>query len=102
MAEETPTPLRPCVPGESVSKAASELNNLLQIISGTSDEMENLCGTSAGSDKYLEMLHKSIERAETIAAQLAEEAGGAPEKVLMNPELSAFIKPREVKRMPSP
>jgi CheY-like chemotaxis protein len=90
------------IPSESVSKAASELNNLLQIISGTSEEMENLCGAGAGADKYLEMLHKSIERAEVVAAELAQQAGGPPEKMLMQPELSAFVKPREIKQMPAP
>jgi CheY-like chemotaxis protein len=89
------------VPSESVSKAASELNNLLQIISGTSAEMENLWEGSEGSEKYLNMLRQSIERAESVAAQLAEEAGGAQEKVLMHPELSSFIKPRGMTKMPA-
>ena len=90
------------VPSESVSKATSELNNLLQIISGTSAEIENLWDGSAGSEKYLEMLRESIERAEMVAAQLAEQAGGAQEKVLMHPELAAFVKPKSIAPMPSP
>jgi CheY-like chemotaxis protein len=90
------------VPKESISKATSELNNLLQIISGTSAEIENLWDGSAGSEKYLEMLRESIERAETVAAQLAEQAGGAQEKVLMHPELAAFVKPKSIAPMPSP
>jgi len=89
------------VPKESVSKATSELNNLLHIISGTSTEIENLWDGSAGSEKYLEMLRASIERAENVAAQLAEQAGGAEEKVLMHPELEAFAKPKTVATMPA-
>jgi CheY-like chemotaxis protein len=102
MAEETPPPAKPSVPGESVSKATSELNNLLQIISGTSAELENLCGTGPGAEKYLEMLRQSIDRAELVSAELAEEAGGAPEKALMQPELSASVGPRKIKKMPAP
>lgn len=89
------------IPKESVSKATSELNNLLQIISGTSTEIENLWDGSAGSEKYLEMLRASIERAEAVAAQLAQQAGGAEEKVLMHPELVAFAKPKSVAPMPA-
>jgi CheY-like chemotaxis protein len=89
-------------PQESISKAASELNNLLQIISGTSAEIENLWEGSDGSEKYLEMLRESIERAEAVAAQLTLQAGGAEEKVLMHPELAAFVKPKTISQMPAP
>jgi CheY-like chemotaxis protein len=98
--ESAPAP-EGSVPKESVSKATSELNNLLHIISGTSTEIENLWDGSAGSEKYLEMLRASIERAENVAAQLAEQAGGAEEKVLMHPELAAFAKPKAVATMPA-
>ena len=89
------------VPKESISKATSELNNLLHIISGTSTEIENLWDGSAGTEKYLEMLRASIERAESVAAQLAEQAGGTEEKVLMHPELAAFVDPKPVATMPT-
>lgn len=87
---------------ESISKATSELNNLLQIISGTSAEIKNLWEGDDASEKYLEVLRSSIERAEQVAGQLAEHAGGAAEKVLMHPELAAFIKPKAVTQMPVP
>src|SRR5713226_5833827 len=77
---------------EALSKATSELNNLLQIISGTSSEIENLWGDSDASEKYLAVLRASIERAETVAGQLAEHAGGTEQEMLMHPELAAFIK----------
>jgi CheY-like chemotaxis protein len=87
------------VPKEAVSKATSELNNLLQIISGTSAEIENLWEGSEGSERYLEMLRQSIERAESVAAQLTQQAGGVEQKVLMHPELTAFAQPKKVTKM---
>ena len=89
------------VPKETISKATSELNNLLQIISGTSAEIENIWEGSDSSEKYLAMLRASIARAETVAAQLAEQAGGTDQKVLLHPELAAFIKPKKVAQMPA-
>jgi len=94
-------PSRKSVPKESVSKATSELNNLLQIISGTSAEIGNLWEGSDGSEKYLAMLRTSIERAETVAAELAEQAGGTEKKVLMHPELAAFVKPKSITLIPA-
>lgn len=85
---------------EALSKSTSELNNLLQIISGTSAEIEGLWEGSDASEKYLAVLRASIERAETVARQLAEHAGGTEQKMLMHPELAAFIKPKSIARMP--
>lgn len=87
---------------ESVSKAASELNNLLQIISGTSAEIGNFGEGGADSAQYLEMLRSSIQRAETVAGQLTEQAGGTDERVMINPDLEAFAKPKTIKEMPLP
>jgi CheY-like chemotaxis protein len=84
---------------EDVSRATSELNNLLQIISGTSAEMANMWKGYDGSDQYLSMLRASVQRAETVAAQLAEQAGGTHQKVAMHPELAAFVKPKKVTPM---
>lgn len=85
-----------------MGKAASELNNLLQIISGTSAEIANMSDGNEGSAQYLEMLRSSISRAEVVAAQLTEEAGGPEQKVLMQPELSSVGKPKTVTEMPKP
>ncbi len=99
--EDTPprTP-RKSVSKESVSKATSELNNLLQIISGTSAEIGNLWEGHDGSEDYLTMLRSSIDRAEAVAAQLAEQAGGTDQKVLMHPELASFLKPKTIAEIP--
>src|SRR2546425_13152711 len=91
---------RKSVSKESVSKATSELNNLLQIISGTSAEIGNLWEGSEDSAQYLNMLRSSIDRAEAVAAQLAEQAGGTNQKVLMHPELASLLKPNTISEMP--
>jgi CheY-like chemotaxis protein len=67
------------------SKVASELNNLLQIISGTSTLIENVWEGAQGSEKYFTMLRTSIERAEQVTAQLVARAGGASGKVMLHP-----------------
>ena len=97
---KSPRTPRKSISKESVSKATSELNNLLQIISGTSAEIGNLWEGSEGSEQYLNMLRSSIDRAEAVAAQLAEQAGGTDQKVLMHPELTSFLKPTKIHEMP--
>lgn len=69
------------------SKVASELNNLIQIISGTSSLIENIWEGRAGSEKYFVMLRASIERAEQVTAQIAAQAGGTNRKVLLRPDV---------------
>jgi CheY-like chemotaxis protein len=85
---------------ENVSKATSELNNLLQIISGTTAEIANIRQESDGSEQYLSMLRTSIQRAEAVAGQLAEQAGGTPQKMAMHPQLSGLIKPKKIAEIP--
>src|ERR1700680_232146 len=77
---------------EAISKATSELNNLLQIIAGTSSLIENIWEGNDASDKYLAMLRASIERAEKVTAELAHYAGGTETKSLVHPEIAGFIK----------
>jgi CheY-like chemotaxis protein len=67
------------------SKVASELNNLLQIISGTSALIENVWEGAQGAEKYFSMLRTSIERAEQVTAQLVARAGGTSGKVILHP-----------------
>jgi CheY-like chemotaxis protein len=82
---------------DSISKAASELNNLLQIISGTSSLIEAGEEDKGGSEKYLAMLRASIERAEKVTAELVQYAGGPEEKMLLNPELAPFVKSKKTR-----
>jgi CheY-like chemotaxis protein len=99
---EKARPQRKTISKETLSKATSELNNLLQIISGTSAQIGNLSEPGEDSEQYLEMLRSSIGRAEEVAAQLAEQAGGTNEKVLMHPQLASLIKPGTITEMPRP
>ena len=46
------------------------------------------------------MLRSSIQRAESVAAQLAEQAGGTEQRVVMHPELESFLKPKTISEMP--
>ncbi len=79
--------------------AASELNNLLEIISGTSAAIENIWTGNEGAEKYFDMLRTSVDRAAAVTAELAEHAGGTDQKILLHPELVEFARPR---RTPSP
>jgi CheY-like chemotaxis protein len=93
-------------PSESAAPAgppdavASELNNLLEIISGTSAAIENIWAGNDGSQKYFDMLRTSVDRAAKVTAQMVEHAGGSNKKVLFHPELASFAKPK--KRSPAP
>jgi CheY-like chemotaxis protein len=73
--------------GNDNSKVASELNNLIQIISGTSSLNENIWEGRPGSEKYFEMLRASIERAEQVTAQLVAQAGGTNRKRILSSDL---------------
>jgi CheY-like chemotaxis protein len=74
----------------SFATASSELNNLLQIISGTSAIIENASVGNEGAEEYVTMLRASIARAEKIAADLTQHAGGTAKKSSMHPELARF------------
>jgi CheY-like chemotaxis protein len=80
---------------DSISKAASELNNLLQIISGTSSLIGAGEEDKEGSEKYLGMLRASIERAEKVTAELVQYAGGPEEKMVLHSELAPFVKSKK-------
>jgi CheY-like chemotaxis protein len=100
--QKTPGRPRKALSKEAVSKATSELNNLLQIISGTSAEISNLSDGNEVSEQYLGMLRSSVSRAEAVAAQLTKQAGGTDHKVVMQPDLAPFIGPKTITPMPQP
>lgn len=92
---ENTTPARP------PTAAASELNNLLEIISGTSAAIENIWEGNKGSQEYFEMLRTSVDRAAKVTAQLVEHAGGSDKKVLFHPNLAAFARQKNAAPLPS-
>jgi len=75
-------------------QGTSELNNLLQIISGTSSLIQTSGEDRESSEKYLAMLRASIERAEKVAAELTEHAGGTKQKAAVHPDLAGFVRPK--------
>ncbi len=70
--------------------AASEMNNLLQIIDGTVKLLEKIWDGDARAGKYFEMLHLSTDRATEVMSRLVEQAGGSERKILLHP---AFANP---------
>jgi CheY-like chemotaxis protein len=88
-------PSESAAPAKPPSAATSELNNLLEIISGTSAAIENIWDGNDGSQKYFDMLRTSVDRAAKVTAQLVEHAGGSDKKVLFHPELAALAKPKK-------
>ena len=72
------------------SDTASELNNLLQIISGTAEIMENIWEGNEKSEKYFGMLRSSVERATQLTSTIARQGGGSDKKVLLHPALNEF------------
>ena len=71
-------------PPDLIVQGTSELNNLLQIMSGTSSLIEQACQGNQASEKYVSMLRSSIQRAEKVTADLVRHVGGPQEKVLLN------------------
>jgi CheY-like chemotaxis protein len=94
-------PSESAVPAKPPAAATSELNNLLEIISGTSAAIENIWDGNNGSQKYFDMLRASVDRAAKVTAQMVEHAGGTNKKVLFHPELASFAKPKNA-RSPAP
>jgi CheY-like chemotaxis protein len=82
----------PSASTEFVARATSELNNLLQIISGSSSALEKVSKGDQQTTEYLEMLRASIDRAELLGRELAMRAGGTAEKAISNTGIAAFLK----------
>lgn len=74
-------------PGPIGPAAASELNNLLQIVAGTVSMLENVWEGAAGSEKYFDMLRVSVDRAAKVTAQLVQQAGVTEQKILLHPAM---------------
>lgn len=83
-----------------VPAAASELNNLLQIVAGTVAMLENVWEGSPSSEKYFEMLRVSVDRAARVTAQLMQHAGGTERKILFHPALAAQTQAKIVPPVP--
>jgi CheY-like chemotaxis protein len=77
---------------DSLSRATSELNNALQIISVAASLIDNAWRGSDRSEEYLAILRASVVRAEHVAAEFVRQTGGPGERMLMHPQLAAAAK----------
>jgi len=59
-----------------VKSTANELNNLIQVISESSQMLENLCAPTYESDKYFGMLQNAVERATKVTRLMVDRVGG--------------------------
>lgn len=59
-----------------VKSTANELNNLLQVISESSQILESLCDTTGETDKYFVMLHSAVDRAAKVTRMMVDRVGG--------------------------
>ena len=72
---------------KGLAAAATELNNLLQIITGAVSILENGGGTGAAAQHCLRLLRASVDRAAKVTEHLAGEIGGTAQKILLHPAL---------------
>ncbi len=89
---ENQDPTAPATPGTR-PEIVSELNNLLQIISGTSSLIENIWEGKPGADKYFAMLRASIARAADVTMELVQLSGSMNSKIVLHPEFARLRKP---------
>src|SRR5579871_6768475 len=59
-----------------VKATANELNNLLQVISESSQVLETICSESADSEKYFAILRSGVERATKVTRMMVDRVGG--------------------------
>lgn len=59
-----------------VKSTANELNNLLQVISESSQTLESISDTNSETDKYFVMLHSAVERAAKVTRMMVDRVGG--------------------------
>ncbi|HMJ06955.1 MAG TPA: response regulator [Chthoniobacterales bacterium] len=88
MEEQDP---KRAIPDGARPEIASELNNLLQIISGTSTLIENIWEGKPGADKYFQMLRASIARAADVTLDLVQLSGSG--KIVLHPEFARLRQP---------
>jgi CheY-like chemotaxis protein len=59
-----------------VKATANELNNLLQVISESSQVLESICDSTSDSEKYFAILRNGVERATKVTQIMVDRAGG--------------------------
>lgn len=61
-----------------IKGSANELNNLLQVIAESSEELAVLCQESPAAQRYLSMMRESVDRAALVTRSLSERVSGLP------------------------
>lgn len=61
-----------------IKSTANDLNNILQVITESSQMIEAFCRNQPGAEVYLKMLRSGVERATHVTRQIAERVGPAP------------------------
>src|SRR3954470_12711792 len=59
-----------------VKSTANELNNLLQVISESSQILETLSAGTSDTDKYFSILRNGVDRAAKVTRMMVERVGG--------------------------
>src|SRR4051794_38432798 len=59
-----------------VKATANELNNLLQVISESSQVLEKICTETTDSEKYFAILRNGVERATRVTQMMVDRVGG--------------------------
>src|SRR5579871_4902784 len=59
-----------------VKSTANELNNLLQVISESSQVLETICAESPDTEKYFSILRSGVERAAKVTRMMVDRVGG--------------------------
>src|SRR5437588_6358738 len=69
-----------------VKATANELNNLLQVISNSSQMLESLCPRSPETEKYFSILRSGVDRAAKVTQMMSDRMGGiSPEPAAPHP-----------------
>ena len=59
-----------------VKATANELNNLLQVISESSQVLESICDSTSDTEKYFAILRNGVERAAKVTQIMVDRVGG--------------------------
>ncbi len=80
-----------------VKSTANELNNLLQVISESSQQLEQLCPSTTETDKYFAILRSGLERAIKVTQIMVDRAGGISAEAAEAPvrSLPSICQPRQ-------
>ena len=61
-----------------IKSTANELNNLLQVITESSQMLETLCQGTIDTDRYFVMLRSAVDRAAKVTQVMIDRVGGVP------------------------